>query len=314
MFTSSGRLHVHFAIPFYAGDQLIRSLRSRPEKASPGGVAIPDPDLYRNVLSRKASGEDLGRLLPAEQVRLARHLDDGAQTLVLSMDALGVHPTRMFDRGRVHLGLEYRIDTLQVLFPNRELSLFFSAADPGAIMAAMLNSNAAPHLDPETAAGIRPLWSDLMARLEARHPDLPVTIWAMEDTPCTWPVVLRETLGLPPEATVDGGLHMAASLLDQPGRRALRSLIRRDAPPTERALVGLLANFLSEWVSPERLCFEVDHPGWTPRVLENFEEIYLEDLDACLDHEQVRLITTETVTECVMGAEQEISRPARRGA
>lgn len=308
MFESPGRLHVHFSIPFYSGDQLIRNLRQIAGPLSRQGISIPDPADYRDVFSHKARGEDLGSFMPMEVERMSQVMGEGAELLVLSFSDLNGHPSRMFEGGVVHAGIEAKIEFLRQSFPNREMSLFFSAANPGSIMGAMLESGVISGEHAENLAARRPFWHEMLERIDAAHPDLPITLWANEDIPATWPVVLRESLGLPEGVQIAGGLHMAGALLSKPQRAALSQSLKDHPPAGERALVASLESFLAANVRADQLAFDVDQPGWTQGVIDDFADLYEMDLDCCMDIEQVRVITTESVLEQDMGADQEITQ------
>lgn len=58
MFHQTGKLHVHFSIPFYAGDQLIRSLKSVAELFVSHGISIPDPNIYRPIFGDRVRWQD----------------------------------------------------------------------------------------------------------------------------------------------------------------------------------------------------------------------------------------------------------------
>jgi len=297
MFESQGRIHVHFSIPFYAGDQLIRSLREIAPKMRKTGVSIPDPKDYRDVFGRKMRGAEGGVFMPLEAERMSEVLDESAELLILSFNDFMAPAAEVFSGGVIYADAHHRIEYLRNLFPNREMTLFFSAANPGAVMAAMLNSGAMDSDRAEKLAQIRPLWSELSERIDTFHPDLPVILWANEDTPVTWPAVLREVLDLPENSAVPGGLHMAGAVLDGRAREELGVKIRKTLPKSELQMMNLLSDFLWDHVDRSRTEFEVDHTGWDQEVIDDFALIYEQDLDSCLDFEQVTLITLETMIE-----------------
>ncbi len=302
MFESQGRIHVHFAIPFYAGDQLVRSLIEISASLRKTGVSVPDPKKYRDIFGRKIRGEEGGAFMPLEIERMSEILDETADLIILSFNDLMAPPANIFDGGVIYGEAHHRIEYLRNLFPNREMTLFFSAANPGSVMAAMLNSGAMNADRAQKMSQVRPLWCELTELIDTYHPDLPVILWANEDTPVTWPAVLREILGLEEGTAVPGGLHMAGALLDGKARAALASEIKTAAPKSEWALMNILDGFLSKNVDRERTEFEVDHPGWDQETLDDFTLLYEQDMDACLDLEQVSVMTLETMLEDRRGA------------
>lgn len=297
MFESRGRIHVHFSIPFYAGDQLIRTLRPIALSLRKTGISIPDPQKYREVFSRKVRGAEGGVFMPLEVERMSETLDESAELLVLSFNDFMSAPSDIFAGGVIYGEAHHRIEYLRNLFPNREMTLFFSAANPGAVMAAMLNSGAMNGDRAGKLAHIRPLWSELTERIDLFHPDLPVILWANEDTPVTWPAILREVLDLPENSAVPGGLHMAGAVLDGRAREDLGSRISKDLPKSELQMMRLLSVFLWDNVDRSRTEFEVDHAGWDQETIDDFTLIYEQDLDSCLDLEQVTVITLETMID-----------------
>ncbi|MFG6573514.1 hypothetical protein ACGYLO_18120 [Sulfitobacter sp. 1A13353] len=297
MFESNGRIHIHFSVPFYAGDQLIRSLREIAPNLRKTNISIPDPKVYREIFSRKVRGAEGGAFMPLEVDRMSEALDEQAELLILSFNDFLASPSDVFSGGVIYGEAQRRIAYLRELFPNREMSLFFSAANPGAVMAAMLNSGALDAARAEELSKRRPLWSELVERLEEHHPDLPVVLWSNEDTPVTWPAVLREVLDKPDGTAVPGGLHMAGAVLDGRAREALGVRIRKILPRSEYAMMCLLSDYLIENVDYGRTEFEVDHSGWTQAVIDDFNLIYEQDLDSCLDFDHAHVITLETMLE-----------------
>jgi hypothetical protein len=294
MFYETGQLHIHFAVPFFAGDQLIRSLVPMADQMSREGICIPKPETYRDQITKKAHGAEGGAFMPLEQERLRQHIPEDAKTVILSFNEIMGSSENIFKGGVVYKHATDRIEYLRSLFPNREMSLFFSAANPGSIMCAMMNNGAMGPTARREAVKMRPLWSDLIERIDEVHPDLPVTIWSNEDTPVTWPVVLRKVTGKRKGTTLGGGLVLAAALLDDAGKALFIQEAKVRAPKSERELMLFVNEFLNEYAQESARTFEVDLEGWDQATIDDFEILYDQDIDSCADFEQVTIITLDT--------------------
>jgi hypothetical protein len=294
MFNETGQLHIHFAVPFFAGDQLIRSLTPMAQKLWQEGICVPLPETYRSIISKKAHGAEGGIFMPLEQEDLRKHIPADAKTVILSFNELMGRSEDIFKGGVIYEHAAARIEYLRTLFPNREMSLFFSAANPGSVMCAMMNNGAMSPITRKAAVLMRPLWSDLVERIDAVHPDLPITIWANEDTPVTWPVVLRKITGRARGGTIGGGLVLAAALLSAEGKEKFLIEARQKAPRTERELMVFVNQFLNENADESSRSFEVDLEGWDQKTIDDFDLLYEQDIDFCDDLEQVRIITLDT--------------------
>lgn len=294
MFHQSGKLHVHFSIPFYAGDQLIRSLGSVAGLFSNHGISIPAPDIYRPIFGDKVRGQDGGQFTPMEITDLSAKMGLEKDLVILSFNDFLCVPNNIFEGGVVYKHIVDRISYLKAAFPNREIKLFFSAASPAAIMCALINENSLnPHLQ-QVATTIRPLWMDMVEKVKTHHPEINSVIWATEDTPATWPVVLRTILDRPEPFNVPGSLSMAAALLDDVKKELFQRRLDAHAPKSEKDLVMLINEFIKEHADPELLSFEVDIPGWTQDIIDDFELLYQQDIDFCADIDGTRVITLET--------------------
>lgn len=281
MFKGIGRLHLHFAAPCEGGDQLIRTLRSVRSRFAPSDITIPDPLAYRQVITRKALGEMGGYFTPLEEEGLARNIDDSSELLILSFDRLFGSPAANFSGGPIYLQAGARIEFIRSLFPNREVSLFFSAVNPGTVMARLMMGRAGDLL-PE-APKERPLWSEMVERVQSDHIDLPVCIWATEEIPVCWPMVLKAVLGDDADMPHPGSLHPAAKLLCDVGRREMLKELQSMPPVTDRQLAEFLGRFLAEHVDEKDITFDIDLPGWDQATIQDFELLYEQDVDACAD-------------------------------
>lgn len=293
MFFSTGKLQLHFTAPCEGGDQLIKTLRSVRNKLDSDRYCIPDPNIYRPMITSKALGEMGGVFMPLEQSRLASEIDENAEVLVLSFNALMGSAASNFNGGPIYPDAPRRIEFIRELFPGREISLFFSAVNPGLVVAGLREAYAMG-ID-QRPPDYRPLWSEMVDRVQDAHIDLPVSIWATEDTPVTWPAVLRAVLDARSPTPVPGSLHPAARLLPEADRMKLLAALRNLPPLDDLGLMKYLSDFLSEHVEPDALASCIDLPGWTTDIMFDFELLYEQDIESCEDIPGNTALTLETV-------------------
>lgn len=279
-------LHLHLGLPYFAGDQLAKSLVAARNLLGPD-IRIPDPASYRTGIAGLYSSG-----VPCLTRPLQTLLSSEKRILILSfLDVLGPWES-MFDQGVIHHDLPEFTNFMKALFPDREVTLFLTAANPGTVMSSCL-SGAGWRRDPAKMAGLRPLWSELCEDLRETHPETGVILYTKEDTPVTWPIILRRILDAPRGTLAPGALQMAVAILPPPSRKLLADTLRQQKITSEQELLGLLLKFLPSHTSQETIEQAVCLPGWTQATVDEFQRVYEKDIEACLDIPGIEVITIE---------------------
>jgi hypothetical protein len=184
------------------GDRLLKSLLKNADSFAEQGIKVPGPSKYRRLL--RETIQNLAGRNPEPDTRdilLDAILDDeSAERLVFSNADFICVPHRIFEGGSFYGLAEFKVASLARLFPEDELELFLALRNPATFIPAAYALSNAPSpeaflkgVDP---AGVR--WSDLVARLRAAVPGVPLTVWCNEDTPLLWAQLIREISGVDP--------------------------------------------------------------------------------------------------------------------
>jgi hypothetical protein len=92
-------------------------------------------------------------------------------------------------------------------------------------------------------------------------------------------MVLRAAAGLRPERGLPGALDMAKAVMSPQGRDRMESYLKSHPPKSEETLIRIMTAFLDKFTDTEKLEFVVDLPGWNQEVIDDFAEIYDEDVE-----------------------------------
>jgi hypothetical protein len=293
MISHPGLLNLHFGVPYFFGDQLIRTLRTSQEKYPEDDVFVPDPDSYRQVLGRKAAGELGGTLLPMEEEHLVKALKPEVKNLILSFNALFGGPATLIKQGALYPMAVERLSSALKLFPNKDPRLTLTVANPGVMISSLISEGHIKTSSPEQAACMRPLWYDLVESLSEAFPDMPITIAPMEDSHVTWPILLHKIQDLPEDRGAAGSLAMAMNILTPHGREVLTESVNATPLTQIGQLIALIEMAVNTYCDPKCLEKEIDLPGWTQEVIDDFDVLYEQDIDCCADLDNVTVLDWE---------------------
>ncbi|CAN0533152.1 unnamed protein product [Laminaria digitata] len=246
-------------------------------------------------MTGKALGEMGGVFTPLEQIRLFSEIDESSEIIILSFNRMMGSAIVNFNGNRIYPHAVERIEFMRNLFPYREISLFFSAVNPGTVIADL--QYRFPGLPGGRPPDHRPLWSEMIDRVQEAHIDLPVSIWATEDTPVIWPAILCEVLDASTRTPPPGSLHLAAKILSDKLRTKMMMELREMPPLDSLALMEYLEKYLSESVDEGMLQDDIGLSGWSQDVIQDFELIYEQDIQSCEDVPGNKSFTIETVFE-----------------
>ena len=145
------------------------------------GVSVPPPGNYHALLREAIHALDQGP--PAEDagdILIDAILeDDHAEQMILSNENFFGVPHMSIGDGQFYPLAEQRLADLRQLFPQAEIHLFLAIRDPGSFIPAVHAASTGMSLD-RVLNGTDPgtlRWSDLVTRIRAIAPDMPLTLW-----------------------------------------------------------------------------------------------------------------------------------------
>jgi nitroreductase len=169
--------------------EFLLARRSRPARTL--GLPIPSPEELRQLLTAATRVPDHGKLEPWRFVVLTRPATDRLARLVESRGpALGQDPEKIAKAASQYSMADLAVVVVQVPRPTEKIPLIEQTYSAGAVCLSLLNA--------ATAAGYGANW---------------LTGWPTSD-----PVFRAEGLGLAPEETVAGIIHIGTPTAETPDR------------------------------------------------------------------------------------------------
>lgn len=263
-------------------DRLLKSLLRNREKLTRRGTAVPGPGRYRSLL--KDTFRAMETAEPAENARdvlIDAMLDDEvADRIVLSNEHFFGSQRFALTGDILYPLAAERMVQLRHLFRFDRIEMFMAIRNPASFIPLVLKNAPARKvqevLDATDPMALR--WSDLLGRVRAAVPDLPVTVWCNEDTPLIWSQILREVAGLEHGEPVIGGFDLLYEIMSREGVRRLRAYLSERPEISEMHKRRVIAAFLDKYAIDEAVEEELDLPGWTEDLVEAMTESYDEDL------------------------------------
>lgn len=265
-------------------DLLLKSLLKNAGSLAQQGTCAPGPGRYRSLLKDcMAALKDGTAADEAPELLWDAILDDSqASRVILSNPHFFGSPRHALQQQSLYPEAESRLQALQALFPYDQLEIFMALRSPATFLPALFAKSARGTVR-KALRGCDPLqlrWSELLQRMRAAAPQMPVTVWCYEDLPLIWGQVLRELAGLEAGAPLKGRLDLLATLMLPAGLERLQSYLDAHPEMTGIHRRRVYAAFLDKFAREEALEEELDFPGWTETLIEEMSDIYEEDLYA----------------------------------
>lgn len=270
---------------------------------------IKNRDMLNEIGTNVPSTGDYHKLIrDVMQTALKTGIADDARDLVLgsvlqgnAIDRLVLSNSGFFGTPKMVTGQEgqlysasvERLDILRRLFSYDETELFFAICNPATFLPALFDkvpitdfNNFMRGSDPKQVR-----WSELLSRLRAEFPDLPITVWCNEDLPLIWGEVIRQMAGLDPTAAFEGEFALLDEIMSETGMKRFHAYMASHPGMSETQKRRVIAAFLDKFARDEAIEEELDIPGWTDELIEELTELYDEDLFVIQSLPGINLIT-----------------------
>lgn len=272
-------------------DRLLKSILRNASTLLQQGIAVPGPGKYRALL--RESIQSLDGTSPSDDAREilldAIVEEDDMQRVILSNDNFIAIPKRVFDRGVFYPQTESKVRGMCRLFPDDELSFYFSMRNPVSYL-----QDIAQHAEAETLhdylGPFHPLdlkWSDVIKRIKRAAPDAPLYVWCTEDTPLIWEDLIRLQSGAAAETPLKGRFDVLSRILTPEGSAALNAA---KMPDDRIARHAFIADLLDAHALPDMIEEQINLPELSPELITAMSQSYEDDLALIDDMEGVELI------------------------
>jgi len=250
------------------------------------GIVVPGPNRYRTLLrdtvislkGQPASRETQGLIL--DQIMDEDHAD----RLVLSWHSfLSLAPWVL--EGALYPAAAERVRAFSNIFPDNAAEFHLAIRNPATFLPALLaklNSDNKRGKTYDQFVGnidiqdIR--WSDMIEKILAMNPDVPLTIWCDEDTPLIWPEVVQSVSGHAPDTVMEDRDELLAQIMPAEGLVRLNTYLASHPAPTSAQRRKIVSAFLDKFALPERIEMEVELPGWTEHTVADLTRAYDQDV------------------------------------
>lgn len=289
------RVIVHTGAHFTDDDRLTKCLLNNKEDFSRRGIAVPGPGKYRTLL--KETFAALDGAAPGEEARevlIDAILDEeDAERMILSNQHFFGSPRFAIGKGGFYPQAVPRMCQLMRLFHADQVEMCIAICNPATFVPSVLRkANRQQQTDllkrvPPTSLR----WSELLARLRAELPELPITVWCNEDSPLLWPEIIRALAGLPAGTRINGGFDLLRDIMTQEGMTRFRAYLAEHPDLTDSQKRRVMIAFLDKFAIPEALEEELDLPDWSEELVDELTRRYDNDLARIARLKGVRLMT-----------------------
>ena len=262
--------------------RLLRCLQANADALAAEGIAVPDPDIYRNLL-RDAASTLQGQAASAETeaIMIEQIMDEQqADRIILSWDSFLAYPTWAV-RGRFYSKAGERVRGLQNTFPSHETQIYMAIRNPATFLPDLCSRKRNRPVS-EIIGDVDPLdlyWSEVVNDLRSLVPHAPLTVWCDEDTPMIWPEVLAAVAGVEDGTALAGWDDILHHVMEDEGVRRLQTIMSETPVPDLARRRDMIGNLLSEFVRPEVVEAEFEMPGWTQGLVDEMTARYEADIE-----------------------------------
>jgi hypothetical protein len=255
------------------------------------GIVVPGPSKYRALL--RETIQSLDGASPSHDAREilldAIIEEDDVKRIVLSSDHCVAIPKRVFDHGVFYPQTEGKVRGLCRLFPDDELSFYFSIRNPVSYLQDVAQRAEIASLQ-DYLGLLHPLemkWSEVIKRIKRAAPDAPLYVWCTEDTPLIWEDLIRLQSGIAADTPLKGQFDIVSRIMSPEGVEALNAA---SMPADRIQRHELIADLLDAHALPEFIEEQINLPELSPELITAMSQSYEDDLAIIDEMEGVELI------------------------
>ncbi|MDQ1848288.1 hypothetical protein Q9299_08305 [Gemmobacter fulvus] len=275
------RIAYHLGVHCTDDDRLVRTLHKNAAALAAEGIEVPHPNRYR-ALIRDTAIQLKGQA--ATQETQAIVLDqimeaEVAERLILSWENFLAFPAWAV-RGALYRTGGERMRAITQIFPEIEAEFHLGLRNPATYLPELHRRQRGRDYN-EFIEGTDPAllrWSDLILSLRERNPDVPVFVWADEDTPLIWPEVLQSVSGHSEALELEDSADLLATLMTADGMRRMVAYMDSHPPQTIPQRRRIVSAFLDKFARPEQVDMQFALPGWTDDLVAQMTEQYERDM------------------------------------
>lgn len=198
--SAAPRVVLHLGAHKTASTHFNKLLRKNSALLDKHSVAVPKKDDVRRLITRRIFGQQVGDGESPAQV--LAELSGGARTVFISDENILGTPRGLVQRGMMYPSAASNLRNTVTLLGDAPVEIWLAVREPGGFVTSSWGEAMRAHgyLDFSAYVGADPMpslrWTQLLRRLRAACPDLPLTIWSFEQYRAQAPALLANLLGV----------------------------------------------------------------------------------------------------------------------
>jgi hypothetical protein len=292
------RIVYHLGAHCTDDERLLRCLLKNRGTLAEQGILVPGPTRYRNLLRDTAvalkgqpASEDTQALVLDQIIE-----DDRPDRLILSWDSFLSYAPWAMD-GMLYPAAAERVRAFSQIFPEIDAEFHLALCNPATFLPALFDRQKSMKGGAKTFAeflkGYDPMavrWSDVIDRILAANPYIPLTIWCDEDTPLVWPEVLQAVSGHDAGTKLEDDHELLAQIMSADGLKRMQAYLATHPITTPEMRRKVVSAFLDKFAVPERIHVDVDVPEWTTETIATLTMTYQRDVARIAAMKGIRFI------------------------
>ena len=289
------KLVFHLGAPCPSFEQLTFSLRKNSFLMSERDAMIRRPSQYRTAIDNALMSQSLGQFTDAHRKDLLRKLtmDKQHNRVLLSHPGLLDEPANIFRDGVFYGRAGAATKALHDLLPDNEIEFMLTLQNPVTMVSDLLSTmrftSRAKFMNGLPLEAVR--WSDVISMIRKANGYSDITIWAHEEAPVIWPMILRHVADIENDLELEGDLDLVAPLIgDYPAKR-LKDFLAKQTDLTPAGRMEIIEGFLRRFFDPDAVEQEIDLDDIDPDAVEVISDAYEHDIERCKSMEGVKVIS-----------------------
>ena len=280
------RIVYHLGAHCTDDERLLRCLLKNRGALAAQGIIVPGPTRYRNLLRDTAIAlKGQAASLDTEAMVLDQIMEENlAERLILSWDSFLAFPAWAVD-GALYPAAAGRVQAFSRIFPQHAAEFHLAIRNPATFLPALFEKQKDVKGGKTTFAEMTKRmdvgqlrWSEVIGRILAQNPGVPLTVWCDEDTPLIWPEVVQSVSGHAPGLVLDDGHELLGQIMSADGIKRMNAYIESHPVATPALRRRVVSAFLDKFALAERIEIDVEVPGWTAEIVADLTRSYEHDV------------------------------------
>jgi len=289
------KLVFHLGAPSPSFEQLTFSLRKNSFLLSEHNAMVRRPGQYRAALENALMAHTLGQFTEDDRTALLRKLtmDKPDQRVLVANPSLLDEPAQIFRNGAFYGRTGEVVTALREMLPGIEMEFMLTVQNPVTMVSDLLSdmrfTTRAQFMNDVPFEAVH--WSDVVFEIKKADGYSDITLWAHEEGPIIWPMILRHVAGLDGSCDLEGDLDLVAPLIGDFPTKRLKEYLDKQTALSPAARLEIIEGFLIRFCDPEAAEQEIDLDDIDPETIETISKAYDADIERCKSMRGVNVIS-----------------------